>query len=188
MADRKQQRLTEMLAAREFSEAAVIEFCAELTVDELIRQFGEPKRHTEYAKADGWKVGDGRPEHDEQSLAFDDPAVMQAIARCASARTRWKDLPKVIPLGAIHPTVCGWCKYPLGKLLSACAWSVHQSGYVLADVLIWEGKDRSVYSRPAGLTGYQRPAYRLFWALPANERERRIEAASGRPLVEGVRV
>lgn len=178
------------LEARDFSDPDVLDVLAAMDVDQLIRELGEPMTHTEYAKAEGWKVGDGRPTAPEgkRPLASDDPAVMQSIARCAAARTR-RRLPIALFLDNVHPTTCDWCDYPLPELLRACAWSVHQSGYIVGDVLIWEGKDHSLYSRSTGTTGYQNREYRTFWDLPVKERERRIEAASGRnpvgSLIEG---
>lgn len=174
--DRKQQALRVKLDDHDFTDQDVLSLLAEMDIDQIIRTLGEPRHFTEYATAQGWKVGDGRP-----SVANDDPAVMQSVGRCAAARVRWSAKPN-LSFGSVHPASCDWCDYPIEELLKACSWSVHQSGYVVADVLLWEGKERSTYARPAGGTGYQNPGHRIFWELPAKERERRIEVASGRKV------
>jgi hypothetical protein len=173
VSDRKGAALQQRLADKEFDDGDVIALLAEMDIDTLIGTLGEPERMTQHATAPGWKVGEGRPE-----LANEDPAVMQAIGRCAWSRIEGR--PKVLNA---HPSECGWCQYPVEELLRACSWAVAMSGYVVVDVLVWRGKGGSVYARSGGEHGYQRAADREFWELPVKERERRVQEASGRLLV-----
>jgi hypothetical protein len=175
--DRAEAALSAKVEAHVFNDADVLDFLGEMDIDTLIERLGEPLHQTEYAVAYGWAVGDGRP-----ALANDDPAVMQSIARCATSRVR-HELPAISRLAdKVHGSSCDWDIYPIDELLKAAAWSVHQSGFVISDLLVWHGKDGSVYVRPGGLSGFQRREYRDFWALESKERERRIEAASGRKV------
>lgn len=172
--DRKAQRLDDKLAARLFENEDVRSVLDDMDVDTVIRTIGEPRRATEYAVQPGWAVGSGRP-----TFADDDPAVMQAIGRCAANRVR-HGLMALAGLGGVHPSPCGWCDYPLEQLLEACSWAVLVSRYVVLDLLIWRNDDGAQYSRPGGLTGYQNPSWRQFFEVAPKERERRIEAAAER--------
>lgn len=172
----KQQRLADKVDARLFADEDVRDFLNKCDVSTIIGKYGAPDDHiTKHAEAKGWQTGDGRP-----ALASDDPAVMQAIGRCAADRSR-QTLKAPVPFRrSVHPSPCAWCDYPTDELLKACAWAVHQSAFVTADVFVWRNNQGHTYARPGSLTGYQRKEWREFWALPEKERERRIEAASGR--------
>jgi hypothetical protein len=126
---------------------------------------------TVYAEGQGyWRVGDGHP-----ALADDDPAVMQAIGRCAASRVRWGE--GVIRLGSVHPEPCGWCSYPLRELLRGLDWALYMSRLVTTERLVWRGRDRTEYVRVVRSEEWDNPRHAAFWALPAAEREARILAA-----------
>jgi hypothetical protein len=152
-----------------------------MSIAQVVASIGAPDEHVQYASVPGWKVGDGRPD-----LASDDPAVMQAMGRCAASRVRHK-LP-AMALERVHLSACGWCEYPLEEVLKACAWATMASRFVTADVLEWTNTEGRKYARPGTLTGYQNNRWATFWALPIEERERQIKAASGAieasPVVE----
>src|SRR5687767_7292675 len=117
--DRKEAALRLKLDEREFADEDVTEFLAGMDIDTLTSKLGEPQQSTQYATAHGWRVGDGRP-----SLGNEDPAVMQAVARCASSRVRREKFAEVSRvIDNVHPTTCDWCDYPLDELLKACAWN-----------------------------------------------------------------
>lgn len=132
----------------------------------------EPALHRTYAEAPGWSQGDSRPK-----LADDDPAVMQAIGRCASSRLRRRLPEAAILVGGIHPQPCGWCDYPLRELVAACSWSVWVSRLVTTEWLSWSGKSGSTYVRILRSDSYENPAYAAFWALLGTERLSRVDTA-----------
>ena len=105
------------------------------------------------------------------------PAVVQAMGRCAFARTRGNHLPS---LGRLHGDECAWCAYPVRELVAACEWAEWQQQLVVADLIVWRGAHGSSYVRSAKPAGdhYANPRWRDFWALPLKGRERRIAAVS----------
>jgi hypothetical protein len=159
----------EAIASGELSGSGVAARLDRMDPDEVIGLFGEPVRVTRYAEVLGhWRVGQPRP-----ALADDDPAVMQAIGRCAATRIRD---PRLV-LASVHRASCGWCGFPLQELLAACDWAVVRSRYVVVDLMVWRGEDGSIYLRDTRRSGiYEEPAWSVFWALPAGERGRRIRA------------
>ncbi len=161
----------ETISSGQLSGPAVAARLDRMDRDEVVGLFGEPLRVTRHALPLGhWRPGQSRP-----ALADDDPAVMQAIGRCAAARIRDPRLTR--GLAAIHRDPCGWCGFPLRELLAACDWAVTRSRYVVIDLLVWRGEDGSVYLRDTLRSGiYEEPAWSTFWALPAFERGRRIRA------------
>ena len=127
---------------------------------------------TRYAEPRGsWRQGDGAP-----VLADEDPAVMQAIGRCATAELqRMGGFPK--ELSSTHDTRrCGWCDYPIAERLAACDWAVFRSRYVDVEIAVWRGKG-STHERTLRQDVYENPTWAAFWALPADERQARISAA-----------
>ena len=83
MADRRDRSVAERLEARAFDDPQVRAYLDTLSVETVEYRLGTPRVITIYAQPLGhWRVGDGRP-----SLANEDPAVMEAIGRCATART-----------------------------------------------------------------------------------------------------
>ena len=138
--------------------------------------FGQPSIATSYAEPMAWSVGDGRP-----GLADEDPAVMQALGRCAASRVR-SDLPGIrLGVGRVHPRPCGWCGLPLAELLRACDWAVWRSRFLLAEVLTWHSdpvkRPGAEYHRVPRSDVYTQPDWADFWALPTDRRESRIQAA-----------
>jgi hypothetical protein len=180
--DAKDRRVEAKLDARQFDDRDVRDALDELDtaalyslgLPEVVQVFQQPLgRH--------WRQGDGRP-----TLAFDEPAVMQAIGRCASHRSRHPDLP---PEGwsGIHPQPCEWCDYPLAELLAGCEWAIWHSRYLLVEMLIWrqsaDGPGRHItYERPGVAGSYTEPAWRDFWALEPGVRRAMIEAAMYPPV------
>lgn len=162
----------EKLRAREFDDPDVRKMTAAMTIPALIVELGQPEIVTRYAEPRGnWRQGDDRP-----ALADDDPAVMQAIGRCAFAELqRMGGFPKT--LSSTHDTTaCAWCDYPIAERLAACDWAVFRSRYVEAEFAVWRGKG-SDHLRTLRQDVYENPAWRDFWALPTDERQARIRAA-----------
>lgn len=167
--NRKDRPLHERVEAREF-DAGVVAFLDTLDADVVRNRLGDPEVHRYYGEPVGyWRVGDGRP-----SLASEEPAVMEAMGRCATARTMADGVR--LPIHAIHPAECGWCEYPLEQLLAACDWATWHSRWLSAEVWIWRGQ--GVYARTVRADVYDNPAWARFYALPARERRYRIEQAA----------
>ncbi len=157
--------LSEKMTAEKFDDPKVRELLAEMSSDAISGRYGEPTVHTVYSRS----LPPEKP-----SLASDDPAVVQAMGRCAVSRTRSDALPR---LGSLHGDECAWCAYPVAELVAACEWGEWASRYIVAEVLTWRG-DRSSYEREGQPARYGNPAWRDFWALPISDRERRIEEAT----------
>lgn len=160
------------LRAREFDDPDVRKILANMTIPTLIVELGQPEYVTRYAEPRGhWRQGEDRP-----ALADDDPAVMQAIGRCAVAEVqRMGGFPKT--LSATHDaTRCGWCDYPIAERLAACDWAVFRSRYVEAEFAVWHGKGAD-HQRTLRQDVYENPDWAAFWALPADVRQARIAAA-----------
>ena len=165
------------LRARELEDPDVRRVLTGMTVPTLIVELGYPHTVTRYAPTRGsWRQGDGRP-----ALADDDPAVMQAIARCATAGLQraggfLKDL------SSTHDTRrCGWCDYPIDERLAACDWAVFRSRFIEAEFHVWyadqEKRRGSRYWRMVRQDEYENPDWAAFWALPRDDREAAIRAA-----------
>lgn len=146
---------------------------------ELVTMLGDPDRiQTVGAEPVRWRPGDGRP-----ALASDDPAVVQAMGRCATHRVT-----ATLPGGmsfrgrerSIHPAECAWCDFPLAELLVACDYAVHTSGFVTDEIATWVSrKDGREEVRSTGRGGtYANPAWAAFFSAPVAERRRRIAEAS----------
>lgn len=163
----------ERAVSRRFTDAEVVAYLDALTLEAVCGLIGEPGVRTAYADGCGyWRPGDGRP-----ALADDDPAVMQAIGRCAAHRAR-ASLPTRLPaLLAAHPRPCEWCEYPAEELLRACDWASWQSRYAVSEILEWANQDGVVYTRSGPTGWYGNPAHRRFWDLPASRREQLVRAA-----------
>jgi len=163
---------------REFDHVGVRQLLDQAPMDRIVEWFGQPVVHTTYQQPIGrhWAQGDGRP-----ALADEDPAVMQAIGRCAASRVR-SPVPSLSP-GRIHPAPCGWCGYPLDALLAACDWATWRSLCIVAETLTWyeDPSKRSgaggEYHREGRPGGYTAPAWVDLWALPRDERAARVAAA-----------
>lgn len=192
--------LPERIHRRDFGDREVIEALDDMSVDAIRMALASPFRDggadvddIEHATGSGlWTDGQpGRP-----VFADDDPAVMQAIARCAAYQVRMKlDEPPRFVLRA-HPAECAWCGIPLEEMLRACDWSVVMSRFVIVHLATWfqfpenqPGHRGLTYRRSGPLEGTYRAArYADFWALPADQREPLVRAAMYPPTMypEGV--
>lgn len=183
---REERSIEDRIFGREFNRRDVVEALDAMTIDAVCRALynttdqGQPSVIRTMAQGQGgWVMGDGRP-----SLADDDPAVMQAIGRCAAYRVRVK-LPGIMPLVAkAHPTECAWCAYPVAELLRACDWATVTSRYVITERLTWHqypdeqpGKRGLSYSRGGLDDRYLNEAWAEFHALPADQRMDLVTAA-----------
>ena len=119
-----------------------------------------------------WNVGDGRP-----GLADEDPAVMVAIARCATARWRKSDRYGDLARTVSHPERCGWCDYPAEELERALDWAAHHGQFITDEWEVWQRGD-AVYRRQTGRAGtYAEPRFRAFAALAPGEQRSLVDAA-----------
>ena len=174
-ADRKEAQLQKRLTDRVFADPEVVAILDDMPTDSLHHRYGEPAITTMFAQPQKhWRVGDGRP-----SLADEDPAVMQAVGRCAASRVRWEDKPAIFG-PSIHPAVCDWCEFPLPELLGALDWATWASRYVAAEVATWRGRGGSSYTRSLREDEYDNPAWRRFWDLPIAERAFEVGRAASR--------
>lgn len=165
--DRKQQRLMDRVDARMFRDPEVRNVLDEMETDQVISTLGRPQVHTQYAEPFGyWRQGDPHP-----ILADDDPAVLQAIGRCATGRSMQDG--RLYDLGgtrgvSIHNAPCPWCDYPIEELLKACDWAIWSSRYVIAEVLVWRRDDDefrdTTYEREGRSGSYENPRFAAFWA------------------------
>ncbi|HVM30745.1 MAG TPA: hypothetical protein VM305_08285 [Candidatus Limnocylindrales bacterium] len=178
MSDRKQERIDAKLGRRQFDDEDVRATLDDMDVDSLVAVLGEPSVRRVYAEPYGyWKQGDGRP-----ALADEDPAVMQAIGRCATARATHKSRVPGIPVDFVHPAECGWCVYPLEQLLAACDCNVWHSRLLLVEMLVWrKGEERGerfvTYERVNRQNVYENRAHAAYWAASEQERANRIADA-----------
>jgi hypothetical protein len=150
--------------ARAFHDPKVRAFLDERNVAEIISEYGQPERVVLYSRP----LPSRKP-----SLATDDPAVAQAMGRCAVAR-----LPEDWRLVPFRHESCAWCEYPVAELVKACEWAEYMSRYVTAQILVWRNADGDTYERDGGAAHYENPAWAAFWALSVHDREQRIGAAS----------
>ena len=166
--------LPERITARRFDDPEVRAALDMFPESVIVNRFGPPESVVTYARPQGnWKVGAGHP-----TLASDDPAVIQAIGRCAANRVRGR----YTLLSGAHPRECSWCPYPLPLLLEACDWATYMSRYIVTEVLIWrkgtDGPDRHVtYIRGGRSDVYENQVWAAYWALPVAVRSERILAA-----------
>lgn len=169
--DRKERATDAKLDARQFDDTDVRKVLDEVSYTGMVAKYGLPVVSTHMTSADGWSNGDGRP-----ALADDDPAIMQAIGRCAAARVRWDDAPPLMTKG-VHPAPCGWCEWPIEELLVACSWDVWKSGHIGSETMTWEGANGSHYTRGGRHDVFTSPTHAEFWATPRDAREARVQAA-----------
>lgn len=142
---------------------------------------GQPFRYRTFAEGQGyWKPGQGRP-----ALASDDPAVMQAVGRCAAYQARLKFGTHVPLVLKAHPRECAWCDYPLAELLKACDWATVASRFLITERLTWFQRPSAekpaergpAYHRPGKGAEYLNDTWAAFWAMEPADREARIAAA-----------
>lgn len=158
------------LNAKMYGDSDVLAILDELPLGAVTARLGGPDVSVSHHEPDGrwWRQGDPHP-----ILADDDPAVMQAISRCAASRARGNGLPVT---GSVHIEGCQWCEYPAAELLAACEWAAWSSRYVTTVIHRWKGSD-SEYVRSAESHFYGNPRWQSFWALGVPERESRIRRA-----------
>lgn len=151
---------------RDLRDKATRDVLAEMSTDEVAGWLGRPRVATIMARP--------QPPRPKPALATDDPATAQAMGRCAVSRTR--GFPA--SLGKLHGDRCAWCEFPVAELAAGCAYAEWASGYVIAELFVWVGTERSSYERSGQSGRYTNPTWREFWALPVAEREQRIAAVS----------
>lgn len=188
---RNDRSIEDRIMARDFGDREVVEALDAMSIEAVCRALyspaddGQPFTERTFAEGQGsWHVGDGRP-----GLADDDPAVMQALGRCAAYQVRRK-LPGLMPLVAkAHPGECAWCGYPVAEMIRACDWAVVTSRYLATERLSWlqwplaKPGDRGVsYSRSGQSGVYVNGAHAAFWELCPDVREARIQAAQYPPV------
>lgn len=162
------------LARREFDDPDVRKMLAGLDLPSLIAKLGQPHMVTRYAPTRGhWSQGDPLP-----ALRDEDPAVMQAIGRCAVYRLQNK-VGLSLDSSLHDRNRCAWCGYPLEELLRACDWGVFRSRYIEQEFAVWyadqEKRKGARYALPTRGNEYENPVWRAFFEDP--ERRARIEAA-----------
>lgn len=185
---RQQEPLPDRIFRRDFRDREVVAALDSMTVKEVVRALssttddGQPAVRRTFSEGQGyWTPGQGRP-----ALASDDPAVMQAVGRCAAYQARLKFGTTVPLVLKAHPRPCAWCDYPLAELLKACDWATVASRYVLAERLVWRQypnaeapRDRGLFYERAGAAAgtHLNEAWATFWAMEPADREARIAAA-----------
>jgi hypothetical protein len=151
-----------------------------LGIDALIGIFGEPEVIPEWdtPRLRNWQPGEPRP-----LFANDDPAVMQAIGRCAAARVYGSLRTGLAQLGSVvtnaHPAECGWCSDELEELLAACDWATFEGRTQTAEWLTWKQErngEQATYQRRVPV-GVRSQRHADFWALSWRERSDRIRRA-----------
>lgn len=164
------------LGRREFDDPDVRKMLAGLDLSSLISRLGQPIMVTRYAPTRGhWQQGEPLP-----AIRDEDPAVMQAIGRCAVYRQQHA---VGLSFGSrLHELDrCAWCAYPLPELLAACDWGVFRSRFVVQEFAVWyqdEVKSKGArYALATRADVYENPTWAAFFTLPPAERRSRIEAA-----------
>jgi hypothetical protein len=137
-----------------------------LSYAQLVETLGPPDRQlTEYAEGAGyWHVGDGEPMVDASA----DPAIAQAVGRCAASRVRMGGVVASV-VGAVHRP-CEWEDYPLLELLRACDHATWKSRFVVTELAAWEFGNGLFHSASTGRAGeYDNPVWARFFmgATPA---------------------
>lgn len=170
----------DLLAQRDFADPRVRVVLDALSTEALETHLGPPRILERFAEPQGyWSPGQPRP-----PLADADPPAMQLMGQCAASRFRDSlAMPRPLRTGAIHPTACGWCDYPLRELLAALDWATWSSRYLIVRLAVWRRselpEDRlSAYVRELAVGEYQHPAWKAWWALSRSERARRLAEPS----------
>lgn len=149
-----------------------------LSIDAIVDIFGEPAITPDWdmPRLLHWQPGQPRP-----LFADDDPAVMQAVGRCATARVFGRVGGHPEMLGAVvteaHPVECGWCDQPLDMLLAACDWATFEGRAQTGEWLTWtQHRDGAVYQRRLPVDR-RNSRHADFWSLAPSQRAERIEQA-----------
>ncbi|MCU0506592.1 MAG: hypothetical protein MUE82_12655 [Chloroflexi bacterium] len=123
-------------------------------------------------RATTWTPGSPRP-----ALADEDPAVVAAIARCATARWRKSAVYGDAARTVSHPEPCGWCDYPAEELQRALEWAAHFGRYISGEWYVWVRGNRA-YRRPTGRAGtFDNRRWAAFAALSPSEQRKAVDLA-----------
>jgi hypothetical protein len=168
----------EMIIRRDFDGKDVRATLDELSLSEVIMNIGSPITVKKYRRP--MRVRDYRP-----TLHTEDPAVAEAMGRCAMARAEafLQTAPAMhAETSAIHRTAdCLWCEWPTDFLIDACDEAVITMRYLEDEFMVWyEDSDRrrgSRYIRYVRGAVYENDGWATFWSLPTHEREARVSAA-----------
>lgn len=168
----------EYIARRNFDQKEAIKYLDDLSTSEVIVLAGSPLYVRNYRRR--MKAYDAPP-----ALASDDPAVTEAMGRCAVSRMDFFGvaLPRASAAGSLIHRVadCQWCDYPTDELVAACDYAVGTMRYLEDELLVWHENEATrggaKYIRPGRSGVYEHPAWADFWSQPTHERERRIAAA-----------
>lgn len=154
---------------------------------DLVDELGPPDRVTVSMRGGGpgWDEGQEQP-----ALASDDPATVQAMARCLTWRAATRShLPLVRLVAGIHPRPCLWCDYPTDELRAAVDWAGWRSSLVETEYATWRGAYGTHYDRTTPQQGtYAHPAWAAFFsqvpdrAEAGRRRRSGIEAAMFDPM------
>lgn len=172
----KQQDIDRLVAARDFTDWEVRDYLDSLPWGLLIAAITDKYRHV---------IVHETPEAPRSAYSDDDPAVMQAIGRCAANRSRGRLVDGAF-LGRFHPDPCGWCDVPVEELLAACEWDKARSEMVMAEMYVWTGK-RGRYDREGASAGtFHNPTHRDFWHQSDDPAVAAQERAERKARIEGV--
>jgi hypothetical protein len=168
----------ELIARRDFENKESRAYLDGLSVPEIIVLAGSPTYVLHYRKP-------LKPHDTVPALASDDPAVTEAMGRCAVSRIDFfgVSLPRMSADGSrIHRAAdCQWCDYPTAELIAACDYAIGTMRYLEDELLVWHENEATrggaKYIRPGRSGVYEHPGWADFWASPTHERERRIAAA-----------
>ena len=168
----------ELINRRDFDGKDVRSTLDDLSLSDVIVNIGTPTYVRQYRKP--LKPHDAVP-----ALASDDPAVTEAMGRCAVSRIDFfgVSLPRMSADGSrIHRAAdCQWCDYPTAELIAACDYAVGTMRYLEDELLVWHENEATrggaKYIRPGRSGVYEHPEWADFWASPIYERERRIAVA-----------
>ena len=168
----------EMIGRRDFDGKDVRATLDELSLHEVIMNIGSPVVVKKYRRP--MLVRDAVP-----ALASDDPAVNEAMARCALSRNDafrttaprlHGDASKIHVVG-----MCLWCEWPAAALIDACDHAVISMRFLEEEFMVWfEDQERSRgarYIRNVRGQVYESDVWASFWSRPTHERERLISVA-----------
>lgn len=167
--------------ARRFEDAAVRRILDAASVARIVDLVGPPALATTVAEprgsvrgGSGWQPGEPLP-----ALRDEDPAVMQAVGRCAVSRLQHRC---GLEMRSLHDRDrCAWCAYPLAELLAGCDWAVHRSRFVVLETATWWADQTRragpTYRRIVRHDVHEHPGWAAFWAQPRPDRERLVAAA-----------
>jgi len=96
-----------------------------------------------------------------------DPAIASAAAKCWLARWyKGKGMKAIgIPITSFHPQDCGFCEYPVDKLIES-----------VDEFVKWAGlKPQTAIDEPVAM----RESVEMFLTLPSHEQSRLVQKAQG---------